>query len=182
MKIILVRHGESEGNAKLTENKDSSLTKKGRMQAESLGRKLKKEKIKIDEIYTSNLIRSRQTGEIISKHIKVPIKGSFEGLNEYRSHNLRYRLTIFNFRLKRLKKSLAKITKNKEEDKVILIVAHGITNRIIIGLLLKIPLRRQLLRLWQYNTAISVLAWNNGHKNWGLESLNDISHLQEKLR
>lgn len=183
MKIILVRHGESEHNAKISDNKDSSLTKKGKIQAEHLGKRLKKEKIKIDKIYTSNLIRSKQTAEIISKIIKVPIGKNFEGLNEYPSKHLRNRLKIlFDFRIGKLKKFLNEIAKGREKNKTILIVAHGVTNRIIIGHLLEIPLRKQLLRLWQHNTAISVLVWNRDFKNWGLESLNDVSHLSEKLK
>ena len=70
MKIILVRHGESEHNAKITLSRDSKLTKKGEIQAKHLGEKIKNKKIKIDAIYTSNLIRSKKTAEIISKIIK----------------------------------------------------------------------------------------------------------------
>ena len=54
------------------------LTEKGRIQAKYLGNRLKKQSI--SEIYTSNLERSKQTAEIISKIIKVPIKENFEEL------------------------------------------------------------------------------------------------------
>lgn len=183
MKIILVRHGESEHNAKISTSADSQLTKKGRTQAEHLGKKLKKEKIKIDIIYTSNLVRSKQTGEIISKIINVQIKENFEGLNEYDSKTLRNRFRIlFNQRIKTLKKFLSEIEKNKEKEKTILIVAHGITNRIIIGYLLQIPLKKQLLRFRQENTGLSLLLWNMDFKNWQLNSMNDISHLPKKLK
>jgi len=89
MKIVLVRHGESGHNARMNDNKNSSLTKKGKIQAELLGKRLKREKIKIDKIYTSNLIRSKQTAEIVSKIIKIPISKSFEEFSEYPSANLK---------------------------------------------------------------------------------------------
>ena len=50
MRIIFVRHGESEHNAKLTDVEDSDLTKKGKEQAKHLGESLKKQKI--SAIYT----------------------------------------------------------------------------------------------------------------------------------
>ncbi len=183
MKVILVRHGESEHNIGKSTNLDSTLTKNGERQAELLGKKLKKEKVKIDTIYTSSMIRSKQTGEIISKIIKVPIKENFEGLSEYPSQHLKSKLRIlFNLRLRRLKKFLKEITKVREKDKTIMIVAHGITNRIIIGVLLQIPLKRQLLRLQQKNTALNILDWNQDFKNWRLDSMNDISHLKDKFK
>ncbi len=49
MKIILVRHGESEFNAKKIISEDSPLTKKGTLQAEALGKELRKDKIKINK-------------------------------------------------------------------------------------------------------------------------------------
>ncbi|MCL5018156.1 MAG: histidine phosphatase family protein [Candidatus Pacearchaeota archaeon] len=183
MKIIFVRHGESMKNAKLTEDKDSGLTKKGKAQARHLGEKLKKQKMKLSAIYTSNLLRAKETGEIISKIIKVPIKSTFEELNEYPSKNLRSRLKLlFNSRLKRLKKLLNSISKDKKKNKTILIVAHGITNKIIIGHLVQLPLRKQLLRFKQHNTAVNSVSWNEDFNNWNLDYMNDISHLPKKLR
>jgi len=180
MKIIFVRHGESMKNAKLTEDKDSGLTKKGKLQAKHLGLKLKQ--YNISEVYTSNLLRAKETGEIISKIIKIPIKSNFEELNEYPSAHLRSRLRLlFNSRLKRLKKLLNKISKDKLKDKTLLIVAHGITNKIIIGHLVQIPLRKNLLRFKQHNTGINRLSWNKNFNNWNLDYMNDISHLPKRL-
>lgn len=183
MRIILVRHGQSENNAGINDSHDSPLTKKGRMQAERLGKKLKKEKVKIDMIYTSDLIRSRETGKIISDILKVPIKTGFEGLNEYHHRRLVSRVQgMLNFRVRKLKKFLKEISKDRNKDKTILIAAHGITNRIILGILLGIPLRLPLMRLRHDNTGFSVLRWVEDFKNWNLESMNDIYHLPKNLR
>lgn len=181
MKILLAKHGESEHNARLTEDKDSILTKKGRMHTVYLGKKLKKENI--SEIYTSNLKRAKKTAGIISKIIKVPVKSYFDELNEYPSYNLKIRLLgLLNDRIGRLKKILTEITKNREKNKTILIVAHGVTNRMIVGHLLEIPFGRYLLRFVQHNTGLNVLEWSKKHNDWRLESMNDLSHLPERLK
>lgn len=180
MRIIFVRHGESKHNAKLTEEFDSGLTRKGKLQAKHLANSLKKQKI--SAIYTSNMLRAKQTGEIISETIEIPIKGIFEELDEYSSKYLRSRLRLFfNKRLKKLKKLLNQIAKNKTKNKTILIVAHGITNKIIIGYLVQIPLRKQLLRFKQHNTATNSVSWNKEFNNWNLDYMNDITHLPRRL-
>ena len=180
MKIIFVRHGESKHNAGLTEEKDVGLTGKGKIQAKHLGMRLKKQKI--SAIYTSNLLRAKETGEIISKIINVPVKGHFEELNEYSGKHLRSRLRIlFNWRLKRLKKFLKKISKERGKNKTILIVVHGVTNRIIIGTFLQIPLR-QMLRFRQHNAGLNVISWNKKYNNWEIDSFNDIEHLPGSIR
>ncbi|MBI2042896.1 histidine phosphatase family protein [Candidatus Pacearchaeota archaeon] len=182
MKIILVRHGESEHNAKTNLSRDSKLTKKGEIQAKHLGMKLKKEKIKIDAIYTSNLIRSKRTAEIISKIIKVPIKKSFDEFNEYHIYHILSKMVrLVSPRLRKLEKLLKEISKNKTKDKTIMIVAHGRTNRIIIAYLLQIPLGKYLVRLAQHNTGLSVLYWSKTFKNWRMESMNDFTHLPRRL-
>ena len=181
MKIVLVRHGESESNARTTEHHDSPLTKTGIAQAKNLGIKLKK--IKISAIYTSNLKRAKETAEIISKTIHVPIKASFDELNEYNKDNLKSRLKILlNSRLKRLKKLLKSILKDKAKEKTILIVADGITNRMIIGYLLNIPMKKHLLRFGQHNTGSSTLHWHKKYRNWSLLTMNEVSHLPRKLK
>ena len=183
MKILLVRHGESERNVGMNCNKDSPLTEKGEKQAEFLGKSLRKQKIDIDSIYSSNLKRSKKTAKIISQITKIPIKKNSEGLDEYPSKYLRRKLSAsFNSRVRQLKKFLKDISKDKEKDKTILIVAHGITNRIIIGYFLEIPLRKQLLRFKQHNTGLNILEWSEKYKNWRLEFLNDINHLPEVLK
>lgn len=180
MRIIIVRHGESESNAGLTKSHNSNLTKKGRLQAKHAGNGLKKQNI--SEIYTSDLLRARQTGEIISKIIKVPIKGNFEELNEYHNRNVKFGLIrLFSPRAMRLRKFLRKISKEREDNKTILIVAYANSNRIILSYLLQIHSRKQFFRLRQHNTAVNVLAWNKEYKNWALFHMNDIRHLPKKL-
>jgi len=62
MKLIIVRHGESTRNAKISAPKNS-LTNKGTKQAKKISEILKKEKI--DAIYCSSVLRCQQTLNII---------------------------------------------------------------------------------------------------------------------
>jgi len=81
----------------------------------------------------------------------------------------------------RLREFLGEISKERNEDKTILIVAHANANRVILSYLLKIPSRKQFFRLRQHNTAVNVLAWSKEYKNWSLYNMNDITHLPRKL-
>lgn len=68
MKIFLVRHGQSEANAKdiyQGQRIDSPLSIKGREQAQRVAERLKDEKI--DAFYASDLLRARETAEAIAK-------------------------------------------------------------------------------------------------------------------
>ena len=74
MKLILVRHGESEANANhiLQGQSEGKLTQKGIEQAKKVGKKLK-EKYKIDMVFCSPLKRAVKTLEnILSEY---PIEG-----------------------------------------------------------------------------------------------------------
>ena len=71
MKIVLLRHGESEWNLlnKFTGWTDVGLTKNGIKEAEFSAKQIFKKNIVIDTIYTSWLIRSTHTAEIIADNI-----------------------------------------------------------------------------------------------------------------
>ena len=65
IKLLLIRHGESEGNAqrKFSGFQDVDLTEKGIWQAKRLARRL--EGVQVDAVYCSDLKRARHTAEII---------------------------------------------------------------------------------------------------------------------
>ena len=71
MKLILLRHGESEWNLlnKFTGWTDVGLTKKGIQEAKFSAEKILQENIVINTIYTSLLLRSTHTAEIIADMI-----------------------------------------------------------------------------------------------------------------
>ena len=69
--LFLVRHGQSEWNAKnlFTGWKNPSLTKKGQEEAKITGKKIKQQNIIFDFHFTSELKRAQLTGEIILTEI-----------------------------------------------------------------------------------------------------------------
>ncbi len=74
---FVLRHGESVGNVKkitadFPEKFYSPLTRKGKNKIKNLIKKLKKEKI--DLIFSSDLLRCKQTAEILAKELKIKIK------------------------------------------------------------------------------------------------------------
>jgi len=73
-KYFILRHGEAVSNIKniyssWPEKIDNSLTKRGKKQIEDVVKKLKKEKI--DLIFSSDLLRAKQTAEIIGKVLGI---------------------------------------------------------------------------------------------------------------
>lgn len=176
MKIYVVRHGNK------SKEKDPNLTKKGRKQAKLLAKKLKK--IHFDEFYCSDLNRAKETSKIVSKKIKMkPVIE--ESLNEYGSKEIKETFSKWKpekkIRLKKLYKFLDKILKNPKEDKTILIVAHGITNRIIFSYLMKFNLKK-VIPFMQTETCINKFKYSKKYKNWRLIYWNNSEHLPKKLR
>ena len=84
--LVLVRHGQSEWNAKnlFTGWKDPDLTKLGIDEAEKGGELLIEKQISFDVLYTSVLIRSINTAQIILEKIGQEQIPTFrdEALNE----------------------------------------------------------------------------------------------------
>lgn len=102
--FILARHGQAESNkngfcSSYPEPTLNPLTERGRKDAESAAKKIKKEFKKIDAIYSSDLLRARETAQILADELKVKNIifdnrlretdfGDFNGkpVEEYRGH------------------------------------------------------------------------------------------------
>ena len=72
--LVLVRHGQSDWNKKnlFTGWKNPDLTDQGVSEAENTGEKLKEQNFNFDVMFTSQLIRAQNTGEIILKKLNEP--------------------------------------------------------------------------------------------------------------
>lgn len=84
--LVLVRHGQSQWNAKnlFTGWKDPGLTDQGLAEAKNAGKLILDESIQFDFMYTSMLSRAQKTGDIILgvlNHKEIPIVKN-EALNE----------------------------------------------------------------------------------------------------
>ncbi len=81
MKIFLVRHGETTGDLenRYGGNYNDHLTDHGREQLQETANKLSGKDIEI--IFTSNLIRAKESAEIITTEINCPVE-IIEGIQE----------------------------------------------------------------------------------------------------
>ncbi|MBI4692278.1 MAG: class I tRNA ligase family protein [Candidatus Terrybacteria bacterium] len=156
-KIFLVRHGEAENNVKNILNSDLNqnhyaLTKNGREKMEKMAKELKSEKI--DLLFSSPFLRTKETAEIIAKKTGVEIiiderlreirLGEFEGKKEediwrqFPTRESRAEKADFGVETgeeirKRLKNFLEEINE-KYKSKNIVIVSHGDPIQIFYGL------------------------------------------------
>jgi isoleucyl-tRNA synthetase len=74
--LVLVRHGTAESNengfcSSYPEKTLNPLAEEGRKQVEATAQKIKKEFKKIDAIYSSDLLRARETAQILADELKV---------------------------------------------------------------------------------------------------------------
>lgn len=205
-KLILIRHGESDGNAqrKFSGFQDVDLTEKGIWQAKRLARRLEEEQV--NAVYCSDLKRARHTAEIIfgdrgkdvvvSPNLREINFGRWEGMT-FEEIKLREgakftswmenpdektiipqgeSLAILNERVMTEVNNILEEHKNEEKDKTIAIVCHGGAIRIILCNVLNLELKN----LWfikQNSTALNIIEYYN-HKGV-ISLLNDTSHLED---
>jgi len=177
MEIIFIRHTEKDSIGE-----DPTITKRGIKQAEYLSKRLKKEDIRA--FYCSDMIRAKQTANIVSKNIGI--KPQIEkALNEFTSEFLIKSKDKWNKEEKghyiRLISFLKRLTNSPNENKVVLIIAHGVTNRIILSYLLELGLKN-LIRFRQSEAGLNSVYWAEKFKNWRLKIWNDNNHIPIKLR
>lgn len=177
MELIFIRHAEKEETGE-----DPYLTKKGIKQAKHLSKKLKK--WEFDEFYCSNMNRAKQTAEIVSKEIKMKPEIN-KALNEFKSEMLIKNKNNWGSEEKShynaLISFLKKITKKPDDKKSILIIAHGITNRIILSYFLGLNLKK-IIQFRQAEGGFNSIYWAEKFKNWRLKIWNDNNHIPKKLR
>lgn len=148
MRIVVIRHGESEGDIlNVHEGRaDFNLTEKGHLQAEAMAEYVRKN-YNIDKIYVSTLKRAVQTATHLSEKIAVPIilddnlmefnNGLIAGLSweeadeKYpKVENLPIDQSVYGqesrveFR-KRAENAFERILNENDSDATIAIVSHG---------------------------------------------------------
>lgn len=202
MLLYLTRHGETIWNrlGKTQGIQDTSLTDLGRIQAKKLGQQLKKNN-NINAIYCSDLLRARETAEIIGKEISIeptsnPLLrevafGNWEGLSipeieeQYPGQLARWRneltfapeggesLLAVQDRIVSFIKMIKE--KHQNSDDNILIVSHAATTKVIILSLIGIPLN--LLTHFKISQA-SLSLLNVQQDGSSIIYLNDTCHLE----
>ncbi len=204
--ITFLRHGESEGNQAgwIQGQMDSSLTDKGRQQAQSLAKSWFDEGKKFDLIISSTLSRALETAEIISETIKVPLETDplwqERGFGEIEGHsgedilisqpNLDFyhpfmppapgaesQLDLY----LRANQALIKLISRQEGS--YLVVSHGsILNMVFYSIFGLTPQGNyQSPRFMFDNTGFAQFTYRPENRQWRLWTFNCIQHLNDTL-
>jgi broad specificity phosphatase PhoE len=74
--VTFLRHGESVGNQenRFQGQADFPLTEKGRAQARALATQWQAEKVTFDQCFASPLLRAKETAEIVSAALNIPLE------------------------------------------------------------------------------------------------------------
>lgn len=197
MKLILVRHGETEWNVqhRVQGSVDVPLNRAGREQAKKVGMRLKSEPI--DVIYCSTAKRAKQTAAAIKRFHKAAIIytnlinerkfGKMEGMyrDEYKKIRDESGLSAYLFRpagggenyvdiRKRVKKILALI-KKKHRKQTVIVVSHGGIIRTFVTILTKKPFEN-IYDIEHHNASISMIELKPGSPP-KVHYLNSTEHL-----
>ena len=203
MKVYLIRHGESIGNAKdihQGQKNDFPLSELGKQQANLLKKRF--ENLRINAIYSSDLKRARETAEIIcnSKNINIILdkrlrerdfgvignkKDILKEWNDFlkqqieRGINLREAIPEGGESDKnhfdRVSSFFEDIKKNHDDKETVLVVAHGGTNKVAFGVIRHSSLK-EMYKISQGNTCVNELVLENG--GWKVEKINYMNHLE----
>lgn len=186
LKIYIARHGQDEDNAQgiLNGRRDRPLTFVGRQQAELLGEKIRKAGITFNSVYTSPLLRTRQTADMIASETHSPAPQTLDSLIErdfgamtglpvasiterctpdiIPTDTVVYFLSpdgaeTFPDLLERAKKILGDITA-RHTDGAILLVTHGDIGKMIYAAYYTVPWRETLTQFHFGNSELLLLS------------------------
>jgi len=200
MRLIIVRHGESEWNkiGRYQGQEDAALSDLGQRQAQALGGRLQREKI--DAIYTSPLRRAADTARAIAEyHADVPFHtedalleihhGDWQGLYS-KDVKAQYGAELREWQLyptrsqmpngESFSNILKRVVDFKERleaeygDQTLLVSTHDVVVKILVADALGINMDR-INRLWITNASVSVIEYGNDLPY--LVSLSEACHL-----
>ncbi|SFP57632.1 histidine phosphatase family protein [Salibacterium halotolerans] len=199
MAVYLIRHGESEGNRKgrVQGAADFELSAKGREQARLLGESMAD--LPIDQFYTSDLTRARETAAGIEKYQKqkaVPSKdfreiylGPLEGQTREQIYDMYPKVrqtTILRSGLEGTEtdneitvrcEKLYHLVKSIKEEETAAIVSHGGFLTIFFMYLLAGENWDQLHRPFRIdNTGVSKISWKDNRL--AIHYINQYHHLK----
>ena len=136
--ILLARHGETDWNRdfRFQGHADVPLNDTGRAQARELARSLAEEPI--DAVYSSDLLRARETAEIVAERLGLPVEvdqglreidvGSWQGSTRAQLDGREWDGETYDDHRRRTVAALLRIAE-RHPDAHVLVVAHGGTLR-----------------------------------------------------
>jgi broad specificity phosphatase PhoE len=133
--LLLVRHGETDWNAdgRLQGQTDRPLSDFGRRQARRLADELEGEEL--EAIYSSDLVRARETAEIVGERLGLPVVldpdlrekdwGTWEGLTAVERDRVEFAGESTETHQERMLRALRRIAERHPGDGRVLVVTHG---------------------------------------------------------
>src|SRR5579884_3458376 len=133
--LLLVRHGETDWNAdgRLQGQTDRPLSDYGRRQARQLAEELEGEEL--EAIYSSDLVRARETAEIVGERLGLPVEldpdlrekdwGSWEGLTAVERDRVEFVGESTEAHQGRMLRALLRISERHAGRGRVLVVTHG---------------------------------------------------------
>ncbi len=201
MRLILIRHGETDWNSTLRYQGHVAvpLNERGRMQARKASERLKR--YDATALYTSDILRASETADIIGEAVKLKPQpmpdlreidvGQWEGLTpeelyrRFPEHMQEYeRDPARTVRIggesyaqlqQRALQALNDIHAAHHADETVLAVSHGGTIRALLCHVIDLDLRN-FGRMWLDNGSFTELRY--GSNGWRLTRLNDAAHLE----
>ncbi len=194
MRLILVRHAESQENMKgiLQGHLGGTLSEKGREQSMKLALKLKEEKL--DAIFSSDLQRAKETAVVIARYHDIPVRyipelrerdvGVFEGSDrgEFENARIKSKSLKNDFKpeggesygnLKDRAKRFLDILVKDYKGKTVLVISHKAFNRMLLGILLNAPIEEAAV-MEQDNACINIIDTDHPGKAC---IINSVGHL-----
>jgi len=166
MNITIIRHGETDANvASIWAGIfNAKLTKRGKKQAEKVGKRMRKKDI--SAIYSSDLDRSRDTAMQVCKyhkHIELDQRkglrernfGNWEGLAVNETPKKKIGHESETQLIERAATQIQKIIRKHKQGDEIVIVAHGAFNKALLAFFLGM---KRMPALFQSNTGVSQVA------------------------
>jgi len=201
MQILLIRHGQSAGNAvgRIQGWNDEPLTKVGKAQALALARRLEREHV-VHAVYASPLSRARETAEVIADVLGLPIAfderlkehdiGVVTGLSfreveaQYPEIAAQWRESHWHVRIpgaednrvfhRRVMSAIDDIVSRHRDDDTLAVIAHGGVLSTYLAGLLALDLRKR--KPWMFgNASLSIVVLGGIRPRIAL--LNDRCHL-----
>jgi len=205
VRLLLVRHGEAEGNrdGRLMGQSDLSLTPRGRAQAAAVAQAIaSRERVKA--LYASPLARARETAEALSGALGLPVRPvdglaeldigpldgltSVERLERYPEFSDQWERNAARAVLpgveslahlqKRAWQAVRQIAKAHQDGETVVSVSHSLAITMVLCKVLELPINK--FRNLQVDlTSISIAQFRDSRMR--LLTLNDLNHLAEDL-
>lgn len=205
IKIVLVRHGQTEWNStgRYQGQSDVPLSAAGLEQADKLAAGFPLDHI--DIIYSSDLSRARTTAEKVAARFGLEVHtddafrelsfGDWEGLTydeivrgwpdamaNFVRHPDRMDIphgeTFAAVQQRAMKRLNELVTAADMQGSTIAVFAHGAVIRTMLAAMLHIPLQ-YVWSIRQFNTAVNILTYEDGF--YTIELMNSTAHLHESL-